>query len=213
MKSGVVEKDWPKKSQALDHQYEGMTFQELFALGMKRYLPELLTCEGPSFDIGSSGRYQVPGAVALGRPTWVPPRDPIPAADDSVATIHAYHFLEHLSGDDVVSFMREVERVLIPERGVMNFSTPHFSSELMAHTLDHKSRWSEETLSYLFNDNTYENFGKWRLRVHFVMAAGVAYRNLCVIGQIIKSDKPAPQVEKWFYPQKPAREGVPEELL
>ena len=101
---------------------------------MKRYLPELLTYEGPSFDIGSSGRYQVPGAVALGRPTWVHPRDPIPADDDSVATIHAYHFLEHLSGNDAVSFLREVERVLIPERGVMNFSMPHSSSELMAHT-------------------------------------------------------------------------------
>ena len=98
-----------------------MNFQRLFALGMKRHLPELVTCPGPRYDIGASGKYVAPGAIPLGPPNWIFPRDPIPAADDSLATIHCCHFLEHLSGDNAVLFLREVERVLIPERGVMNF--------------------------------------------------------------------------------------------
>jgi hypothetical protein len=177
-----------------------MTFQELFRLGMKRHLPELLTCDGPAFDVGSSGKYKVPGAVALGRPDWVHPRDKIPATDDSVGTIHAYHFLEHLTGDDVVTFMREVERVLIPERGVMNFSVPYFNTVLMAQNLDHKSLWCEETFRHLFHDDTYENFGRWRLQVHFLVIVGIVNRNLALVGQIIKSDRPAPEQPKWSYP-------------
>ncbi|MGE5217502.1 MAG: hypothetical protein ACM3SP_10925 [Chloroflexota bacterium] len=191
--------DFPEASR---HRQGGqeMTFQDLFSLGMKRYPPGLLTCSGPSFDVGSSGKYQVPGATALGRPDWMHLRDAIPAADDSVAPIHAYHFLEHLTGQDAVSFMREVERVLIPERGVFNFSMPYFNTPLMAHNLDHKSLWCEETFRRLFHDDTYENFVKWRLRVHFLLIAGIVQRNLCIIGQVIKSDKPAAEFPKWYHP-------------
>jgi hypothetical protein len=62
--------------------------------GMKRYLPELVEFTGPSYDIGASGIYRVPGAIPLGPPNWIFPRDPIPAADDSVATMRlTVHFL------------------------------------------------------------------------------------------------------------------------
>jgi hypothetical protein len=166
-----------------------MSFQNLFALGMKRRLPELLEYEGQAFDVGASGKYVAPGATPLGAPTWVFPRDKIPAADDSVATLHAYHFLEHLSGDDAVAFLREVERVLIPERGVLNFSIPYYSATVAAHDLNHKSQWCEDTFKNLFTDDTYDHDdgGAWRLRVHFLLIAGVVQRNLCVIGQIVKA--------------------------
>jgi hypothetical protein len=178
-----------------------MNFQRLFALGMKRHLPELVTCAGPSYDIGASGKYVAPGAVALGPPKWIFPRDSIPVADDSVATIHCYHFLEHLSGDNAVLLLREIERVLIPEEGVMNFSVPYFSSMLMAQNLEHKSFWCEETFRNLFEDDTYEYYGKWRLRVGFLVIAGIVNRNLALLGQIIKSDVKRPCEEKWFYPK------------
>src|SRR6516162_2310318 len=120
-----------------------MDFQYLFALGMKRRLPKLLTCDGRAFDLGASGLYVAPGATALGPPSWVFPRDSIPAEADSVGTIHAYHFLEHLSGEDAVALMREVERVLIPERGVFNFSIPYYSTSLAVQNLEHRSLWCE----------------------------------------------------------------------
>jgi hypothetical protein len=162
-----------------------MNFQDLFKLGMKRQLPELLTCEGPAFDCGASGRYVAPGAVPLGPPDWLIPIDAIPAKDGTVATIHAYHFLEHLTGDEAVFFLREVERVLIPERGVMNFSIPYYHTVLAAQSLEHKSLWCEETFPKLFEEDTFEYYGKWRLRVHFLMIAGIVSRNLALVGQLV----------------------------
>lgn len=163
-----------------------MTFQDLFELGMKRRLPELLTCEGPKFDCGSSGTYKVPGAIALGPPDWRVPINPIPAEDDTVAEIHAYHFLEHLTGEEVVWFLRESERVLIPERGVLNFSMPYYNSNLQAQNLDHKFAFCEETFDSLFVDRTYEFHGTWKLRVHVRVIMAVYERNLAIMGQLTK---------------------------
>jgi hypothetical protein len=192
------------KQMTTDH----MDFQYLFALGMKRRLPELLVCwDGPVIDVGSSGKYAVPGAVPLGPPNWMFPRDPIPHPDDSVGMVHAYHFLEHLSSEHAVAFLREVERVLIPERGVFSFSMPYFSSILMAQNLDHKSYWCEETFQNLFEDDAYahEHGGPtpWRLRVHFLVIAGLVNRNLALVGQIIKSDRPRSDDRRtWYYPKE-----------
>src|SRR5678816_2192178 len=108
-----------------------MNFQHLFALGMKRHLPELLYPMGPTFDIGASGKYKVPNAFPLGAPDWIWPRNKIPIVDGDAAVIHAYHFLEHLAPPDAVSFLREVERALQPD-GVFCFSVPYFSSSLSA---------------------------------------------------------------------------------
>ena len=168
------------------HYSEPVSFQHLFRLGMKRDLPELLAFDGPSFDCGASGKYVAPGAVPLGPPQWIVPRDPIPAADDSVATVHAYHFLEHLAGDDAVKFLREVERVLIPGRSVFNFSVPYFNTVLMAQSLEHKSWWCEETFPKLFHEDTFRYYGEWRLRVHFQVIMGIVNRNVGLLGQLVK---------------------------
>ena len=176
-----------------------MNFQTFFALGMKRYIPDLLAPAGVSIDVGASGKYRVPGATMhIGSPDWLFPRDHLPVPDDSVAVIHAYHFLEHLSGADAVLFLREVERVLKPG-GVLSFSVPYFSSSLSAQDLDHKSQWCEDTFSNLFENDTYDHFGKWQLNVHFLMVAGIAHRNLALLGQLIKGPRPKGP-SKWYYP-------------
>jgi len=82
----------------------------------------------------------------------------------------------------------------------MNFCVPYFSSLLMAQNLQHKSFWCEETFRNLFEDDTYEHCGKWRLQVGFLVIAGVVNRNLALLGQIIKSDVKQPCEERWFYP-------------
>jgi hypothetical protein len=105
-----------------------------------------------------------------------------------VATIHAYHFLEHLTGDEAVAFLREVERVLIPERGVLNFSIPYYNSVLAAQSLEHKSLWCEETFTKLFTEDTFEYYGKWRLRVHFQIIAGIVSRNMALLGQLVAGE-------------------------
>jgi hypothetical protein len=168
-----------------------MNFQDLFLLGMKRQLPELLVCDGLALDIGASGKYVAPHAIPIGAPKWLFPEDQIPATDNSVATIHCYHFLEHLTGEHAVMFLREVERVLQPyPKGVMNFSVPYYSSSLAVQNLDHKSFWCEDSFKCLFTDKTYDNFGDWRLRVHFLLVAGIVQRNMCIIGQLVREPKP-----------------------
>jgi SAM-dependent methyltransferase len=179
-----------------------MDFHRLFALGMKRKLPYLLDPDGPVFDIGASGKYKVPGSDAIGPPEWVHPRDRFPAKDNSVAQIHAYHFLEHLSGEDVVSLLREVERVLMPG-GVLNFSVPYYSSTLAIQNLDHKSQWCEATFSNLFYDDTYlgDEDGPWKLSVHFLLVAGIVQRNMALVGQLVKGPR-TEDPNAWYYPDE-----------
>lgn len=165
-----------------------MSVQGLFKLGMKRDLPHLIYdpyWKGKVFDVGSSGTWKVPGAIALGLPDWSFPRDKIPADDESVSIIHAYHFLEHLNGDDAIAFLREAERVL--QSGcVLNYCVPYYNSNLMAQDLTHRSAWCEDTLKNLFNCVGYDPAGSWKLRIHFQMIAGIVERNLCLIGQLVK---------------------------
>jgi hypothetical protein len=162
-----------------------VTFQDLFLFAMKRSLPRLQCPVGMTLDLGSSGKYQVPGAVSLGLPAWRFPQDNIPAQDETVSLIHCYHFLEHLSGDDAIELLREVERVLIPG-GVMNYCMPYYNSNLMAQDLTHKSFWNEDSFRNLFENDYYNPAGTWNMQVHFQVIAGIAERNLALIGQLVK---------------------------
>lgn len=165
-----------------------MLIQDLFKLGMKRDLPALMEYQdGVVLDVGSSGKFRVPGAVCLGLPEWRFPEMPLPFENDSVTTIHAYHFLEHLPGEHALLFLRELERVMVPSRSVFNFSIPYFSSSLAVQDLTHKSFWCEDTFKTTFENWSYDVDGRgpWRLRVHFLMIAGIVGRNLALIGQIV----------------------------
>lgn len=169
-----------------------MNIQHLFAMGMKRDLPPLIACPGGLvLNIGSSKTdhwqmWLMSGAKSLGRPDWVFPRNPIPYPNNSVSTIHCYHFLEHLTGDDAILFLRECERVMIPGASVMNFCMPYYNSNLQAECLDHRSVWNENSFRNLFENSGFDIAGKWELKVHFLMIAGIVERNLCIIGQLIR---------------------------
>lgn len=163
-----------------------MKFQELFRQGMKRSMPELLEFDGIALDIGATGRAVVHGATPLGLPDWVFPLNRIPYDNATVSTIYAYHFLEHLSGNEAIYFLREAERVMIPGHSVMNFCIPYYSSNLQAQDLTHKSCWSEHTFKTLFDNPWYDPAGTWELRVHTIMIAGIVERNLALIGQLVR---------------------------
>lgn len=165
-----------------------MNFQNLFKLGMKRDLPELLEFPGLTYNIGSSpnDRWKIEGATPLGFPDWGFPWCNIPVEDGSIATIHCYHFMEHLSGIDAIKFLRECERVMIPGASVLNFCMPYYSSNLQAECLDHKSFWNENSFRNLFDNSGFDIAGKWELKTHFIMIAGVKEDNLCIIGQITR---------------------------
>lgn len=163
-----------------------MEFQNLFSLGMKRELRELLVFSGKAINIGSSigDAWVNPYAEPLGRPDWNFPNDVLPYPNSSVATIHCYHFLEHLTGADAIAFLREAERVMIPGKSVLNFCMPYYNSSLQAECLEHKSQWNEESFNNLFRNSGYNIAGIWSLKVHFLLIAGIVERNLCIIGQL-----------------------------
>lgn len=176
-----------------------MNIQQLFKLGMKRDLPELLEFHGITYNIGSSpsDTWKIPDAIALGPPDWKWPcyhdaldyvliNARIPAENAAVSTIHCYHFLEHLSGKDAIAFLRECERVMKPDASVLNFCMPYYNSNLQAECLDHKSAWNENTFRNLFNNSGFDLAGEWKLRTHFIMIAGVKEDNLSIIGQLVR---------------------------
>lgn len=169
-----------------------MNFQTLFRMAMDRELPELLSppADGLVFDLGASGKKKAPGAVALGLPEWRFPRDPIPCGDGEAAAIHAYHFLEHLTGEEAILMLWEIQRALKPG-GVFQFVMPWFKSEIASQDLTHKSFWTESSFRTLMRNPYYDPSAsekKWKLREHFLVIAGIVERNVSIMGQLVKEE-------------------------
>lgn len=61
---------------------------------------------------------------------------------ENVAAIYAEHFLEHLSLDHGLLFLRECRRVLSPE-GVLRVSTPNLDWVLLTHY--HSGQWASDS--------------------------------------------------------------------
>lgn len=162
-----------------------MTIQEMFKLGMKRDIPELI----PSAESGiilnlGAGKQIIDGAANLDYPDWDAEKDPIPYMDETVDQIHAYHFLEHIS--DVPRMLKECQRVLVPG-GHMNIVVPYYNSQLQSTDLYHKNVFCEETWCNLFNTPYYDK-GRdgWRFKIGVNVIIGIVERNICLMTQLIK---------------------------
>jgi SAM-dependent methyltransferase len=190
------------------------TFQEFFKWGLDRDIPELISppqmghrdpglnaactdarCSHRHFilehlNLGPGNRKIIKNTIGVGRPDevltvirWEAP-ERLPFEDNSVGSIHAHQFMEHLDSDSAIAVLREMERVLIPG-GVVFMTTPYPGHGHFTQALDHKSMWTEETWDWLFNNNYY-NGKPWRLEVHACFMAGVVYRNLDLFTQLVK---------------------------
>jgi len=162
-----------------------MEFQELFKLGMKRDLPEILTVTDKEkiLNLGC-GNNLIDGAHNLDYPDWDADVDYIPYHQESIDIIHAYHFLEHV--EDPIDNLRDMQRVLKPG-GIVNICVPYYSSNMAHHDLDHKSFWTERTFKNLFRDEYYsKNSEGWKFRIGFQLICGVVERNMCLLVQLIK---------------------------
>lgn len=167
-----------------------MDIQGFFENAMAREIPPLIPLPPISlsvlgFDLGASGIKRMAGCIPLGLPDWRWPRDRIPAEDGTVDVVHAYHFLEHLSGEDAISLLREIERVIRPGAPI-NICVPYYNSSMQAHDLTHKSFWNEATFSNLFNNPMYDPAGPWKLKVHALFIMGIVERNMALLAQLVK---------------------------
>ena len=170
------------------HEWEApLAFEELFKIGLDRSLPDLLQPPtGISVGLGESGTKRLGRDICLGLPNWQWPRDRIPCDDETVAIVHAYHFMEHISGEDAISMLAEVQRVLMPG-GIFQFCIPYAHAEIAFQDLTHKSFWTESSFRMLMRNPYYAPSGHvWRLKEHYLVIAGIVQRNLCIMGQLVK---------------------------
>jgi len=164
-----------------------MDIQHFFKIGLSRDIPQLIPLPEGDFvgvDIGASGTKKIM-PVCVGLPDWRWPRDNLPFQDDTVDVATAFHFLEHLSGEDAISMLREIERVLKPG-GVVNVVVPYYNSSMQAHDLTHKSCYNESTFDNLFNCAYYDIAGNWSLKIHAQFIMGIVERNMALFAQLIK---------------------------
>jgi SAM-dependent methyltransferase len=190
-----------------------MNIQSLFKLGMKRDVPEPMDApRGLAINLGA-GLSHIEGVFSLDHPRWdaesyhieitrdmlaqfqlndPSARHPIPQAgemligapDNSIACIHAYHFLEHLHNP--LRMLMEINRVLIPG-GLVNICVPHYSGSMAHQDLDHKHTFALETWGNALRCKYYTKDRQgWRLRIHFNIMMAIAERNTCILTQLVK---------------------------
>ena len=159
-----------------------MNLNDLFMMGMKRVLlPPVEPPKGIQIELGPG---ESPTEGADGLAGWRAPGR-IPYADSTVAAIWAFHFFEHLAGEDAIKVLHDCDRILVPG-GVLTALVPHRLSQMAYHDLDHKSFWCEGTLKNLFQTEFYTDKGEWSMRLHTCVIMGIVERNLALIFQLVK---------------------------
>jgi SAM-dependent methyltransferase len=191
-----------------------MNIQDLFNLGMKRQLPELLSfLPGVVVNLGC-GKHVLPDCINLDFPDWeaeryeiqlprevVYPNDPrcqseealgnvlyrkqlVRCPDGFLAGVHAYHFLEHVH--DPRRMLREIQRCLRID-GVLNICVPHYWGSMAHHDLDHKHNFAIDTWSNTFSAPWYDkDRHDWQFRIHFNALMAITERNAAILCQLVK---------------------------
>jgi len=161
-------------------------FEDLLFLGMKRSPGKLIEPpSGPHLNLGC-GFSSIDGATNLDKPGWQAPWLTGYAAE-SIAVVHAYHFLEHLEFPVLVDMLQEIQRVLM-HGGVLNICVPHAAGMCAYMDLSHRTFWTEESFKVLLGNEYYDGSQgrSWKLEVTYCVIAGVAVRNLAILAQLVK---------------------------
>lgn len=169
-----------------------MNFQEFFKQGMKRDIPEIIDSYGRQLDLGG-GNNPVPGAeiIDINNGQDLNEDASLPYDDETFNVVHAYHLLEHL--DTPVHVMHEVQRILAPG-GHFNIVVPYYNSQLQCVCFEHKSWFCEESWEQLFQKNCNKFKYEWKFQVHFNVICGIVEKNMCLMTQLVKTDKVAKYV-------------------
>lgn len=161
-----------------------MLLNKLFSLGMKRDIPALLDAPvGVALNLGA-GESKIPFTKSLDFPDWDAESYCIPYNDESVACVHAYHFLEHLYNP--AKMLEEIQRILMVG-GILNIVVPHASGTMAFQDLDHKKFFVLDTWKNLQQTEYYKK-GKClsRMRLHVNVMMAITERNSAIITQMVK---------------------------
>ena len=166
-----------------------MNIEELFLLGMKRDIPDLVPPVSvmPVLNLGA-GLSTIPGgAINLDLPGWDAEEYRLDYEDLSVGGIFAFHFLEHLT--DPRRMVAECARVLA-EGCALTICVPWFGTQMAYQDLDHKQFFTLDSWKqWLENDYYDPRYGDVPLRVGANFVMGVVDRNLAVFTQLIKESR------------------------
>jgi ubiquinone/menaquinone biosynthesis C-methylase UbiE len=108
---------------------------QFFYVAMDRQLPTLLYNDSKiKLNVGP-GVKKLIGYTDIDLPEWDAEIDKIPYGNDTVSTILATHFLEHIN--NIVGVLQEFQRVLAPG-GLVNICVPYYKGSMAYQDLDHK---------------------------------------------------------------------------
>jgi len=167
------------------------TIQRFFQIGMKRALPELLPNHGKQLEFGPGNTPY--GCSSLEYPDWDADSMDVPEPDNSIDTIHMYHFLEHV--ESPIKLLRECERILVPG-GHINIVVPHQACSLAYEDLDHKTFFVEDTIPKLLHNKGHEKNNGWQLAVHINFMMAIVHRNLSIFTQLVKTNADYESLDK-----------------
>lgn len=136
-----------------------------------------------------AGFKHIDGWLNLDYPDWEAGCG-LPFNDATVSEIACYHTLDHLTPEDVLVTIKEVQRALVPGGTFVNI-LPHYSSQLANECLMHKSRFAIDTWRNLFSERQYDGSvdgrdHKWRLDIQSNFIYGITERNLVLVTQLVK---------------------------
>jgi predicted SAM-dependent methyltransferase len=158
--------------------------EEFFHIGMDRRVFAPNDPRGPQINLGHGNKQMPDGVVSIGLPEWDAEIDPIPFDTESIGTIWALHFLEHI--ENVLWVLRECHRVLRPG-GAMNIVVPYGACHMYVHDLTHRHMFNEDTWRQTFHNAYYDDKGTdWYWEVSFNMIMGIKGENLALFTQLIK---------------------------
>lgn len=168
------------------------TLQDFFYWGMDRVINDLVdTTFSPGMKVLNLGPGQksLPGAVGLGLQGKVDivwrAGTSLPYEDKEIDHIHAYHFFEHLTRDEILDTIMECQRVL-KRGGTLNIVVPYAGAHNYYQDLDHKSAWNEETLKSTLDNRYYDNYQRnITLRTNVIVIMAIVIRNLALLIQLV----------------------------
>lgn len=164
-----------------------MQFHNLFELGMDRQVSKGFRgmATGHKINLGGGTKRMPEGVVNCGYDEdYDANLDDIPYGDNSVSTIYALHFLEHVH--NVNRVLADCQRVLV-RGGLMNIVVPYGTCHMAVQDLDHKHFFNEDSWRHTFANPYYNPVdGEWKFDIVYNLIMGVKGENLALVTQLRK---------------------------
>ncbi|WKV23260.1 methyltransferase [Pseudomonas phage APTC-PA18] len=164
-----------------------MDIQNLFKLGMKRDIAQLIEPDHRRAVNLGAGNSPIPGVESLDWPNWDGASGRVPYEDGELTAVYAFHFFEHLTGAQVIDLVKDLQRAMAVG-ATLNVVVPFYNSNIAHQDLDHKTFFTEETWRTLFRNPFYDKNREdpWKFIIGTNVIIGVAERNLAVMSQLIR---------------------------